>query len=100
MKEALTYAALTNQGLVRKNNEDSYACYLAEGGWPAVFCVADGMGGHQNGELASRTAAEYCIERLSSDLGSQNQPERVEQVLSDMIQKANVKVYLKSLESE
>lgn len=99
MKEALKYAAISDRGIVRKSNEDSYACRVPESGWPAIFCVADGMGGHLNGELASKTAVDYCVERMSSDLGPLNQPERVEVLLSDIVQKANVKVYLKSLES-
>lgn len=38
----------TNRGLVRKNNEDSVLVQI-----PKLFAIADGMGGHQAGEIAS-----------------------------------------------
>lgn len=38
----------------RKNNEDSLAAVEAKGG--VLACVADGLGGHDNGEFASREA--------------------------------------------
>ncbi len=48
----LRFGAATDVGLVREANEDSL---LAE---PPVFVVADGMGGHDGGEIASRIVVE------------------------------------------
>ena len=48
----LRYAAVTDVGLVREVNEDAH---LAE---PPVFLVADGMGGHAGGDVASAIVVE------------------------------------------
>ena len=48
----LQYGVATDVGLVREVNEDSF---LAE---PPVFVVADGMGGHDGGDIASRIVVE------------------------------------------
>jgi PPM family protein phosphatase len=46
--------ALTDTGLVRQGNEDRYVCDLELN----LFGVADGMGGHSAGEVASRLAVD------------------------------------------
>lgn len=46
--------ALTDRGRVRKNNEDTYSIHPEHG----VFVLADGMGGHAAGEIASALAVE------------------------------------------
>lgn len=56
----LSYGVRTDVGRVREANEDSL---LAE---PPVFAVADGMGGHDGGDLASRVVVEE-LRRLPDD---------------------------------
>jgi len=54
-----SHGAATSVGRVRQVNEDSYLAV------PPLFVVADGMGGHGSGDLASRIAIEdmsACVE--------------------------------------
>ena len=50
----IAHAVLTDVGRKRKNNEDAYAVFPEHG----FFCVADGMGGAEDGEVASGAVAD------------------------------------------
>jgi serine/threonine protein phosphatase PrpC len=59
----LAWASSTDKGRVRRINQDSI---YADG---KLFAVADGMGGHAGGEVASKLAVD-TISELSSDSGA------------------------------
>lgn len=54
----ISYYSYTNQG-GRPNNEDSICCGLQNG--RGVFVLADGLGGHRNGEIASALASDAIL---------------------------------------
>ena len=66
-KKGIRYAALSDIGLRRANNQDSYAVKIAATArqWldrGHLFIVADGMGAHVAGEVASHLAAETVVQ--------------------------------------
>ncbi len=74
-------AAATDPGRRRRNNEDAYVCE------PPLFAVADGVGGAQAGEVASRLAAAVLKDDARADDGDGRR--RVDA----LIQEANRRVY-------
>jgi protein phosphatase len=60
----LLHAARTDVGMIRSGNEDSFAVDLGEA--RGVFMVADGMGGHAAGEVASEMAVQIVMRELAS----------------------------------
>jgi len=75
-------AAVTDPGRTRRHNEDAYVVE------PPLFAIADGMGGAQAGEVASRLATAALKEAGANGGG--------EQRISDLIQEANRRVYDRS----
>jgi protein phosphatase len=69
---SIHFASLSDRGRVRSNNEDSAGYFVPEGTEEleergAVFVVADGMGGHRGGEIASRIAVRTILAFYTAD---------------------------------
>jgi protein phosphatase len=75
----------TSQGRVRNSNEDSYVINPGMG----LFLVADGMGGHAAGEIASHLAASTLNEWVMAHTGE----EPAAEVIHAGAQEANTRVF-------
>ncbi len=90
----MIFAGKTDKGLKRNNNEDALFYQLING-W-GVYIVADGMGGHSAGEIASKLAVETISNILKSDLTESHEGCNVIEVLIKAVKIANEKIYEKS----
>ena len=81
----LKHAARTDVGMIRSGNEDNFA--VSAGADRGLYIVADGMGGHAAGEVASEMAVQALELELSSlrDLSDAGAEQRV----TSALQKAN-----------
>jgi protein phosphatase len=71
----LVCAGMTDVGSAREHNEDDF--YLSEGE-EALCVVADGMGGHRSGEVASAMAIKAIVEFYRETMGETSGEEVIE----------------------
>lgn len=90
-------ACMTDKGMARDINEDSCFCCKYENGWNLLI-VADGMGGHNAGEVASSIAVKSISDYIGQRMGNDIDDINIECVLKDAILKANTDIHKESLE--
>jgi PPM family protein phosphatase len=90
MLRVADHAARTDTGRARSANEDSY--------WvrSPLFVLADGMGGAQAGEVASKTAVDV----FSAQGGLPDGPGTYEERLAQLVEQANVEVFAQAQSDE
>jgi serine/threonine protein phosphatase PrpC len=95
----LDTSALTDTGIIRENNEDSLfvldsgAMTKKSGG---IYMVADGMGGHQAGEVASDMAVNIISKQLSNILKNGEGRMSPDLLIGQAVEKANEEIYEKA----
>ena len=81
--------SMTDTGRARQSNQDSVFCEEnGVGKFPNLFIVADGMGGHNAGDIASKIGIEEAVRQIKAS-------EKVTPVgiLEEAVQSANACIY-------
>ena len=81
--------ALTDVGLVRRDNQDAYGVEVNPDTQQAVCVVCDGMGGIRGGGLASRIAVDTFLSRMREGLSPDMPAEEILQLSSAAATAAN-----------
>ncbi|MGB5454693.1 MAG: protein phosphatase 2C domain-containing protein, partial [Gammaproteobacteria bacterium] len=100
LKDKIEMVGLTDTGLVRDHNEDAIGNDLNLG----LAVLADGMGGHRGGEVASAITVSTILEtlaeklkRIEHNVGNEAGSYRPESIaVNDAIIQANAKVFASS----
>ncbi len=91
---SITSAGRTDVGVIRSGNEDNYLMVPDRG----VFIVADGMGGHAAGEVASEMAVRIIARELG-DISSRTDQEASERIRNSIIE-ANAAIFQRTLSEQ
>src|SRR6267142_3713526 len=87
----ITSAGRTDVGVIRSGNEDSLILIPDRG----IFVVADGMGGHAAGEVASEMAVRFVARELESLRGLSDS--QVAERMRTAIRTANGAIFQRTL---
>ena len=87
----MDYFCLTDPGKVRDHNEDSVAIVMNES-LEYLLAVADGMGGHRAGEIASNITINHLTKCFKDKVTVGTKEEAIE-FLKQAVSEANEKIY-------
>ena len=87
----MKYFSITDPGKVRERNEDCVAI-CENGAGEKLLIVADGMGGHKNGEVASHLALEHISERFKNISSVGNKEDAINWI-QNTVSEANVEIF-------
>jgi PPM family protein phosphatase len=101
--QRIVFGALSDVGMVRGNNQDAMMVLLSSSSTNddlpdfGLFIVADGMGGHHDGEKASAITARIVAKHVNTEIflsllnQQMNDPDRpsIAEILREAVEKAN-----------
>lgn len=93
----MEYSYLTDPGKVRDHNEDSVTI-VKNGSGEILLILADGMGGHKGGEIASSIAVTHIGKRFT-EIDSVGNREDSINFLKEIVSEANMLLYKYSEEN-
>lgn len=87
----MQFYSLTDRGKLRQSNED--CCLAKQTDNFTLLILADGMGGHNGGEVASSKTIEVVSSYLEEHISENLIPARIFSILSQAVDNANTTVY-------
>lgn len=94
----LSVGGNTHMGMKRKSNQD--VIYISKDSSMPIYIVADGMGGHKAGELASNMAIDIIVKRITEDKHKLSSENAILKWIKKTIEEANTKIYLESIKNK
>ncbi len=94
----MVVGSISDIGKIRENNQDAY--YASRDVSFPLYIVADGMGGHKAGEVASIMARSIIEGNFLNAKEKLLNEDTIVRLIKKSIEEANTKIYLKSLENE
>ena len=94
----MEFCAITDKGIVRKQNQDTFLDCYNEKGTALILGVFDGMGGAKSGNVASILARDTFLEVINNNELEQGKPlKELSKVVKLAVSQANSAVYSLSL---
>ena len=101
---SVNLGAGSDVGSVREQNEDAFHTLVGTGSdnelFDALLIVADGMGGHAAGEVASEMAVTNLPKHLVEAMSSVDAHDDLAEILSESVRKTNRDIFEKSKEDD
>ena len=90
---------LSDQGCVRKQNQDAYRIVQLDKN--SVLCVVcDGMGGAKSGNIASSLAVDVFVEEIHRTWTSNMDQDKINQMMASAVKLANFTVFDQAMQFE
>ena len=89
----LSAAGESHKGLLRKKNEDSFCVVFSRDRRCVLAVVADGIGGHSRGEVASYICCRELANAFLKNVKNLTDAEKTKNFLSEELEKINCSVY-------
>ena len=94
----VVYAGKSHKGMVRSSNQDSFRIIKSPDGKVHIFVIADGMGGHNSGELASGMAVSCAVDFVGKNREKVFLQDDYRDIISRMMAEANASIFNKAQE--
>ena len=93
----MNYFGITDRGMVRKNNQDSFCCEDIRLIDSALLVVCDGMGGAKGGNIASAMTVDIFKNEITENINVFGDTDETLQLMKSAAEKANTAVHERSV---